>query len=109
MRREIVDPARRAGGNPGDRPGHDHRCEEGIEGARSKRGGVHINASHSREYDRPAEQVHDFGRQNQRAKSRLPDERPDPATCGARLSIPPGERVETQAIGRGTTTDVRKE
>ena len=29
--------------------------------------------------------------------------------CGARLSIPPGERVETQAIGRGTTTEVRKE
>ncbi len=27
--------------------------------------------------------------------------------CGARLSTPSGERVATQAIGRGTTTEVR--
>ena len=27
--------------------------------------------------------------------------------CGARLSTPSAERVDTQAIGRGTTTDVR--
>ncbi len=29
--------------------------------------------------------------------------------CGARLSTPSGEREETHAIGRGTTTEVRNE